>query len=153
MGRLITFIAIVFAWVVFRAESLDGAKRVYEGMLAMNGFLLPASYLTYLNHFMGLGDFLAGAGWIFRDAGNFQGIMEVGWLFLLLFITFFVPNTLEWMRKYNPALGLEDHNTRPLRMEWMEWSPKARWAAITVIGAALSILSLTKVSEFLYFQF
>jgi len=41
-ARFITFFAVVVAWVIFRADNLDAALRVYEGMLGHNGFPINA---------------------------------------------------------------------------------------------------------------
>jgi alginate O-acetyltransferase complex protein AlgI len=37
----VTFLAVVAAWVLFRAETLDQAIAVYEGMMGLNGVHLP----------------------------------------------------------------------------------------------------------------
>ncbi len=42
VGRLITFLSVVVAWVIFRAESFSGAINVLSGMLGLQGFVLPA---------------------------------------------------------------------------------------------------------------
>ena len=41
-SRALTFFAVVFAWVIFRAESLSGAGEIYQGMLGLNGFSFPS---------------------------------------------------------------------------------------------------------------
>jgi alginate O-acetyltransferase complex protein AlgI len=48
----LTFLAVVAAWVVFRAHTLHGAGAIFAGMLGLNGFVLPtqiASLLPGLN--------------------------------------------------------------------------------------------------------
>lgn len=37
LSRLLTFAAVVFGWVMFRAESLESALRIYRGMLGLHG--------------------------------------------------------------------------------------------------------------------
>lgn len=41
LGRAITFVAVVFAWVPFRADSMADALAVWRGMLGLNGFDAP----------------------------------------------------------------------------------------------------------------
>ena len=41
LGIGLTFILVVLAWVVFRAETIGGAKVIFAGMAGLNGFLLP----------------------------------------------------------------------------------------------------------------
>lgn len=43
-GTLLTFLAVVVAWVFFRAESFDGARVMLEGMAGLNGVSLPHAY-------------------------------------------------------------------------------------------------------------
>ena len=43
-ARTITFLAVMVAWVFFRAEDFDAATRILAGMAGLNGVQLPASY-------------------------------------------------------------------------------------------------------------
>jgi hypothetical protein len=40
-GWLLTFVAVVLAWVMFRADSVATAWAVYRGMFGLNGIALP----------------------------------------------------------------------------------------------------------------
>jgi len=46
---IIPLLAIIFAWVFFRAESWSDALSVIQGMIGLNGILLPSSW-TPLNN-------------------------------------------------------------------------------------------------------
>ncbi len=47
-GWLLTFIAVVLAWVLFRADSATTAAAIYRGMFGLNGVLLPAQIVELL---------------------------------------------------------------------------------------------------------
>lgn len=38
LARVITFLSVVFGWVLFRADSLDRATEQYKSMIGLNGF-------------------------------------------------------------------------------------------------------------------
>ena len=145
-GRTITFTAVVIAWVIFRAESTSGAARIYEGMLGLNGFSLPgqfAPFVTLINNFLpetyavaqGLGAF-----------GSPYGAIKI---LILLVIAGAAPNTIDLMKQHHPALGSEAFPSDTK----MEWKPNARWAIAVALITVFALSSLTKASEFLYFQF
>lgn len=48
-SRLLTFIAVVVAWVFFRAETFGGASIILKSMVGINGFAFPKSYLSKFN--------------------------------------------------------------------------------------------------------
>jgi hypothetical protein len=133
LSQLITFIAIVVAWVFFRAESFDAAINILSGMIGINGFALPENYLAYLNYINGLGDYLTTQGWLFMTMSLFKGIEEVAHLFLLLILVWYFPNTQQFMKS--------------------QWKPSLIWAISFTTLSIYSILNLTRMSEFLYFQF
>ena len=45
LGWPLTFLAVVLAWVLFRAESFAAAVDVYRGMAGANGVVLPQQIL------------------------------------------------------------------------------------------------------------
>jgi hypothetical protein len=69
----------------------------------------------------------------------------------LLLIAWFAPNSQEFVDYQGP-----DKNTRSVTTSkptrWA-WKPTMSWAFAIGCLTALSIMSLSKVSEFLYFQF
>jgi D-alanyl-lipoteichoic acid acyltransferase DltB (MBOAT superfamily) len=149
-ARLVTFTAVVVAWVFFRAENLDAALVMLRGMTGANGFLLPKSYLGVLGP---LGGALADLGWRFESAaGHFQGGAEIAWLGTLLLLVWSAPNTQEIMRAYRPALGFSAGPIQGIGHH-VRWRPNLRSAIVVAVIAAVSILSLNRVTEFLYFQF
>jgi len=152
-GWSVTMLVVVVAWVPFRAESLDGAATVLQAMVGSSGFALPESYLGHLNRLAGLGDLLQTQGWVFGDAGLFKGVREVSALLILILIATLLPNTQQFMRRYRPAFETYHGEISRLRYRWMEWRATVTWALFIAVILTLAILHLTRVSEFLYFQF
>lgn len=150
-ARLVTFLAVVVGWVFFRAETFGGAVAILEGMAGLNGVVIPAGYQALLGP---LASVMTSLGWRFEaDPGLFQGSVQVIWIAALFFAIWFLPNTQEIMSRYRPAF---ERVRRPMRNVWdraLLWRPGMRSAAATATLLVVSILSLTRVSEFLYFQF
>ena len=158
-GRLfagaVTFVAVVVGWVFFRAESFDAALRILSGMFGFNGLSMPAAIgelsvtlKTVLESWNV--ELTLGGGRKFVEM--YAGILG------LSIIAFWAPNTQEIMREHSPALsgdGMESASDR-LRSgvaKRVVWQPNARWAVVIAFISIASVLALTRVSEFLYFQF
>lgn len=139
LGILITFLVVVFAWVVFRAESMHAALAMMKGMLGLNGIALPVS-LAFL------GKYTAILPVDIQFVGLFNGLnvpLDILNLFFLFSIAFFVI----W--------GLPN-SQQLLDRERIQSLSKAGWLlAASFFGFlfVLSVLSFNRVSEFLYFQF
>lgn len=123
LSRLITFLAIVLAWVFFRAESFSAAILVIQGMLGLHtsNMNIPMDSLFYIA--------------------------------LLLTIIWFTPNTQEWLSRYRPAFNYPDQQKITLPRGIPTWRASRRTAVLMASSAFISILYLTRDSEFLYFNF
>ena len=151
----ITFVAIVVAWVPFRAESVDGMENILAGMAGLHGFSLP-SYLE--SKFLDYGLSLPESIFIFD--GMFNNGLFVGgnafaiiWIFLLLLMSTLLPNTQQFMFNFKPALETYRDEIIQVRYKWMEWKETPFFGLFISIVITISILSLSGESEFLYFQF
>ena len=71
---------------------------------------------------------------------------------VLLCIVWMAPNSQQIMARARPALAGRRVAGGAVRARW-EWRIQRRWAITTAIGAAVALASLTRVSEFIYFQF
>ena len=150
-ARLVTFLVVVIAWVFFRAETFPAAIRILDGMAGGNGFWLPEGYLAYVGP---LGSVLTDWGWRFEaNGGLFAGAPQILWILVLFFAVWFLPNTQEIMRRYRPALGSAATHEIGRLQGMLRWRPTAPIAAATALVLLVSLLSLNRVSEFLYFQF
>ncbi|MCC7487983.1 MAG: MBOAT family protein [Burkholderiales bacterium] len=120
---LVTFAAVVVAWVVFRADSMPHAAEIVRALFGANGALAGAS----------------GA----RDAVIGTGV--TGWLLVCLFLVWVMPNSQQ------VVLGIERWEGRLSR--WLAWRPDLAWTAALALVALVALSRLHTQSEFLYFQF
>jgi len=153
LSRFVTFIAVVIAWVFFRAESYAGAKNILYGMAGINGFILPSTYQTYLDKMFGLGSYLTTIGWKFQNIELFFGYQEILYLLFLLVIIWLLPNTQQFMCRHHKYSEIYKVNPHVKFFAWLEWDYTHFWAIAVGILALISVLHLTRISEFLYFQF
>jgi alginate O-acetyltransferase complex protein AlgI len=153
-GRSITFMSVVVAWVMFRAESLDGALNMYEAMFGFNGVSLPVWAEIKL------GDFseslkLIGInynGMFYNDVfGNSKEGMLI--LFAMLLIVWFAPNTYELLKNEKPAMGVENYLSQKQSRIIAVWVPNIVYVLIISIVLVVAIMFIQQESEFLYFQF
>jgi alginate O-acetyltransferase complex protein AlgI len=126
-GWLLTFLAVVIAWVFFRSDSMQAALRILQAMAGMYGFD--------------------------RRDPNYFGIVELRWLVPTLAIAWFAPNVQQIMQRFGPALETYPGEIEPLHVRWLEWQPNFLWALATALVSVVALINLTHVSEFLYFQF
>jgi alginate O-acetyltransferase complex protein AlgI len=146
VGGTLTFIAVVVAWVFFRAETLSAAILMLKGMAGLNGAQLDARLSEVLAPLL---------GWI-EFKGHGIGVLDspwvVAWLLLAAAITWLSPNVHELLvhtshPRLPQSVQATDQGAR------LQWRPNFCWATITGLAAAIAVFGLTRESEFLYFQF
>ena len=152
-GWSATFLAVVISWVFFKASSFAIATSILSSMFGFNGIDLATFLTPYLGFLRNLGIGFLG---FTVNVGISQKYATFG-IIILLLIAWFTPNTQQWMGKYNPALTEPIERGRP---EWAEklwqslsWKPNKIWSVVIAGLTSLSLLSFSRVSEFLYFQF
>jgi len=155
---IITFLAVVFSWVPFRADSISGANNILQAMIGVNGISLPVGYESiFINY--GLSPL--------KDIFKFNGMFSnhiyshhdhiyaaIVLIFLLLVISTFFPNTKQLMRNHDKSIfetykGEMNSSLHIL----VEWNVTTIWALITSATLLLSIILLSGESEFIYFRF
>ena len=144
MSWIITFICVVFGWVFFRAESVNGAQIMLDAMVRVGDISLPVS-ISHAQHWFSNEIFING---LYNS--NFQAIM---WIMTLLLFSTALPNTQQMMQKYRPALETYNGEIVNLKNKYLQWRPTLFWSLFIAIIALFSILNLSGDSEFLYFQF
>ena len=155
IGRVITFLAVVLAFVPFRAESMDGTRNMLATMLGGHGLSLSPSLI---------GGFGNAEQWLLEHGVVFDGMFHnhvfgadpkwgIAWVVALFLASTLLPNTQQLLRRYRPALETYKNEIPCSRYRWIEWRPTAPWALFTFGIFIITILSLTQASEFLYFQF
>lgn len=146
-ARLITFVAVVVGWVFFRANSVGDAIVILEGMLGMNGIALPASLAAQLGPALPL---LEKCGVALTLGGGWTFVQTFGWILVLLPLTFLAPNTQQLLALYGPAL---DFRRTEATNAHLLWHPTGRWVAVLALVTTAGLLSISRVSAFLYYQF
>ena len=153
MGAVLTFIAVLVAWVFFRADSWEAASRIVLAMAGHNGVGLPGGLGQTLPSPLREG--LEGLGMSFD--GMF--LVRVGdwreggaWLALTGAIAFLAPNTYRWFYAFRPALPIYG-TPAPIQKRRLRWRPSPAWALCLGALFFVSFLALSRPSEFLYFQF
>jgi len=140
---LLTFVAILVAWVPFRAgnfelgpagstaKALEATRSILSSMFGLNGFELWPDR----------------SAMAVKDSHAFRAVMCV-------LLVWCLPNTQQWMRRYQPGLGLSRLPGGQLgKRHWWQWRPTGWWATFTILLLAGTIYQFDKLSEFIYFQF
>jgi alginate O-acetyltransferase complex protein AlgI len=150
-GRALTFLSIVAAIVIFRAPTLGAAVDLWKGMVGLNGITVPEGI------YGGAGALSVGLDAINATPDPSSGskfLESWTWIAVLLFIAWALPNSLEMLRRHEPALGVAaDAAPDDGRLPRLLWRPSFAWAAALAAMAFAGILSLGQLSEFLYWQF
>jgi alginate O-acetyltransferase complex protein AlgI len=141
---LLTFTAWAIAFVLFRADSTATAWSIIEtGFLGLSG-----------NKSLLLSGVLSDS--LIREAALLVGTRLPPYteIYLLLVasaaICWLLPNSQEFLADYRPTL-VEGEVT--LRRPVIRWQPGLLNAAITAALFTISVLSITSMSRFIYFQF
>jgi D-alanyl-lipoteichoic acid acyltransferase DltB (MBOAT superfamily) len=144
----VTFTAVNVAWVFFRSPDFTTAVGILRGMIGMNGAALPAAIVDRVP----LLQSLVAHGWFGTYlGGGARFVTACAWILVAGVIAFGMPNTQEIMRRARPALRTEV--VQPASWHWARWRPSPAWAALGGLLLAAGVISLSRPSEFLYFQF
>ena len=123
-ARALTFVCVVVAWVVFRAHTLSAARTMLTGMIGANGIAI---------------------------SGTAQPLeLLFGWTAVLLAIAFFAPNSQQIIAL---PIWLESSYAQPAKANFPRWSPSPAWGALIGLLFVACLLSLSRPTQFLYFQF
>lgn len=157
LSILITFILVTLAWVPFRADNISQAYLMWT-------YLIPKTHhigIASLHHFW-LAQFTHvgyAADW-FKPRELWPTVLPPDYLatmarpvgvllLLMLFAIFLLPNTTQLFRDFEPTINLSHHETNGTALRKLD----ARVACILALMLVLSLLKLSHVSPFLYFQF
>lgn len=125
-ARVITFVAIVVAWVFFRADSLAGANSMLLAMAGANG--APLS------------EVVAWAGAL--------TVIAVAFL-----VSFLLPNVQQVMYGHKSVLEVDSVVRGAPLVRWLEWRLSLCCSLVIAAMLLVSIVLLQGESEFLYFRF
>lgn len=144
-AQVFTFLTVVMALVVFRAESLTAAIHVFSQMIIPSGDNFIPAYLISINR-TGL----------FQIVGLFPvqvapPVVIFSLLSACLAVCWLLPNTYQLFAAEKVTIDKGRAGRAPIIN--LQWNGSTRWAMGTAVLIALSFLNLGQVSEFLYFQF
>lgn len=160
VGFLLTFGGVVATIVFFRARSVDSALSILGSMFGTHGISIPHAIGDRLGTF---GTALQGLGVGLDWSSGSQFISAFLWVAVLFVIATGMPNSLELLRRYEPALDFEPEEATaaeqaPRRPIWMRLIP--RHIVLEGAGASLlaalfvaGVLALSRGAGFLYWQF
>ncbi|TSA16913.1 MAG: MBOAT family protein, partial [Betaproteobacteria bacterium] len=125
LAQLLTFVAVVVAWVFFRADSLAAAQAILEAMAGLNGISKADPY--------------------------YFGAPQLKGLLAMFVIAWGLPNAQQLLCRYRPVLHTYAGDIPEAGR--LVWRPSAAWALLTAVLLLAATINLTHVSEFLYYQF
>lgn len=138
VATALTFILVVYAWVFFRSDSIGNAWSIVQSMTLVHGISVTPTLAAHWPQILSEGGFF--------PATRLAGSSAVPLIAAGLTIVFFLPNSQELV------LETKQRWCRfILRRADGEFGLRAGLALGCVL--AVSIWSLTRASEFLYFQF
>jgi D-alanyl-lipoteichoic acid acyltransferase DltB (MBOAT superfamily) len=147
-GRLaawaLTFAAVSVAWVFFRATDLDAACAVIAAMAW--GTTAPAPEqlaLPWDDHLVRSG--LVSEAWLREWLGAAWSVRATLWTIGLAAIAVLLPDTAALVGYRADAAAAPP--------AWLRWRPSTPWLAATLALFLVTLTQVTRVSEFLYFQF
>jgi len=148
---ILTFAALVFSWVYFRAPTLDHGNRIALAMLGLQGFEIPAGILARAG---GLGEVLSALGFAPAMGGGSVLVTNIAWVAFSLLVVLALPNVAQIFSRYEPVMYENDEVFRPERTGGMLTWRFNRWWAFTITAMAVAgFLTLQQASEFIYFRF
>jgi len=148
LSTLITFLAVVVAWVFFRAADFTTAADIAAAMTGHHGIVLPEQWANG----SALSTWLAGHGVQFAKLAHFDRVAQLNWLCFLLVFCWLAPNTQQVLAAYQPALLTPGYGTLG-DAGWLAWRPGWRWLAVLASLGSMALLSIHRYSEFIYFRF
>lgn len=144
---LMTFLCITVAWVFFRADTLHTAVIIVKGMFGVNGIVLPTEILNKVPY---MKNYILEST-ILMTESTLSAKEALPWI-AISFFAVFVPNIIQMTQKYNSGLFNKNQRTL-LSVSKLCWRPSCFWGIAFGLMATISLLFMSHVSEFLYFQF
>lgn len=145
ISHIVTLLAVMLAWVFFRAESIQGALSILRSLADTSTLSIDPSFIA--------GVYAMQPGFeIVRDFAPELNPAAIPLAFLAtsLSLCFFAPNTQQFMSDYAPALVLTKWEQTKSRVRWR---PTALYGLMIGALALVAALGIGSTSEFIYFQF
>lgn len=132
----VTFVAVVIAWVFFRAKTAAGAGHMLAGLFgfeAGNSVYVSPGVLRLMDL-----PLLIGERWLLASGSAM--------VTLALAIALFLPNVPQ-------IFGYREYRRAPEKPGRMRWRPNVTWALVSALALSISLFGMWQRLEFLYFQF
>lgn len=146
LTMLLTFIAVVVAWVFFRADTFQTALKLLEAMFTYPKLPSTTIISSFTSGICALFDKTT-TSLVTIQQGYFLGPASIGF-----FIIWLLPNTSQLFEKYE-----EDKKHRDIAPAKMKWEPSFSWALLIVFILSADFIKNFGInlppSPFLYFQF
>ncbi len=148
----VTYLAVVFAWVLFRAGDLRAAFEIFRGMSGFHSLVSRLSQIGFLDQIGTVGG--AVRHWatnsVMSNAGSHWQPEAWLWIAFLTGIAWFAPNTIQIMGRFRIALPIRHPSEQP---GWVAWDFTWPWLAFDIVLASVCVLSLSNETQFLYYRF
>lgn len=151
-ARIITLLAIIIGWVIFKVATLKSMILYLRCLMNFHSFALPDVWLESLPqwaHFSWL-PFQHGVGKVWHELTPIWILFPILWWIVLC-----CPNSQEIFADDAPMIRSDDEPLPP--KAWWNWNPGLLWSFIMAILITFSILILLSprygVIPFLYFRF
>ena len=129
LAWFITFNFINITWIFFRAKDFESAIKVLGSMFSLDNVVLPNSLVTKLGY---LKDFGIEFGGFIANIDSDGGKTLIPMIFFAFILVLFFKNSME---------------------KWKDFELNYKTLFLAFFCFSMGILSLNKVSEFLYFNF
>lgn len=144
LALLTTQLVVVLTWVLFRAETITGAAALYQALAGGNGVVLPVELLDKIP---ALSPWLTAQGITFANLTYLASTTPLFHIALGFVFVMTAPNTMEiFAAAGHTAYG----EVTPSRFHF---KPTLLWLALLSWMAFYAVAHLTKITEFLYFNF
>ena len=139
LSHLITMLAVLMAWVFFRAENFSDAILLIKAMFGQTYFYNIKLWADVLNEAPSL------------------------WLKIafLSFVVVFLPNSIELTKNYRPVIKVKKYLSKGVGLsenirKWLVWRPTITWSIAISFITTMSFYYLyqaNNITEFIYFNF
>ena len=145
----LTYLAVVVAWVFFRAADFSTAFNILQGMVAMDErFVVTPGIARFLSFLSPAFDHVPVSE---KPLAFYEGARQIGATLLVLSIALFAPSSQEWLRRHQPTLEAVQGNS--WLAQRLVWAPTLFWAFVTIALAITALLGAIRPMEFIYWQF
>jgi alginate O-acetyltransferase complex protein AlgI len=144
-GRLITFMAVALAWVLFRADSFAAARMIYAAMFGLNGIAISADVLRALGVPNGLD--LGAIRIVPLLTAELNQPLVILWCLAGLAFVWLLPNSME-LTGFAPLPG-------GVFARKLEFRAAARFAVASAVClfACIAVINSGAPSAFIYYRF